>query len=68
MGSKPYPTYVTGPQPNGSWVVGDGQVDYPIPVPKLTSASGYGRRRIALNPNLKDSHRGRSNLRSDPGC
>ena len=24
--SVPYPTYVTGPQPNGSWVVGNGQV------------------------------------------
>ena len=27
--SKPYPTYVTGPQPNGSWVVGNGQVITP---------------------------------------
>jgi len=24
--SEPYPTYVTGPQANGSWVVGDGQI------------------------------------------
>ena len=27
--SKPYPTYVTGPQPNGSWVVSDGQIITP---------------------------------------
>ena len=27
--SVPYPTYVTGPQPNGSWVVGSGQVITP---------------------------------------
>src|SRR6267154_6367208 len=27
--SEPFPTYVTGPQPNGSWVVGSGQVITP---------------------------------------
>src|SRR6516225_5314032 len=27
--SVPYPTYVTGPQPDGSWVVGDGAVITP---------------------------------------
>src|SRR4029077_16202489 len=27
--SKLYPTYFTGPQPNGSWVVSDGQVVNP---------------------------------------
>jgi YVTN family beta-propeller protein len=27
--SKPYPTYVTGPQPDGSWVVSSGQVITP---------------------------------------
>ena len=27
--SKPYPTYVAGPQPNGSWVVSSGQVIIP---------------------------------------
>jgi len=28
--STPFPTYVTGPQPNGSFVVGNGQVITPI--------------------------------------
>src|ERR1700757_1282762 len=48
--SVPYPTYVTGPQPNGSWGVGDGpginpagtQVDLGIRV---------RAKAIALNPN-----------------
>ncbi|HYA24639.1 MAG TPA: hypothetical protein VEF05_10800, partial [Terriglobales bacterium] len=27
--SREFPTYVTGPQPNGSWVVSDGQIITP---------------------------------------
>ena len=27
--SVPYPTYFTGPQPNGSWVVSSGQIITP---------------------------------------
>jgi YVTN family beta-propeller protein len=47
-----YPTYVTGPQSNGSWVVGDGQVITPS-----GTQVGLGIRvrakAIALNPNAK---------------
>src|ERR1700758_2137702 len=50
--SVPYPTYATGPQPNGSWVVGDGQV-----IPPAGTQVDLGIRvrakAIALNPNVK---------------
>ena len=50
--SKPYPTYVTGPQPNGSWVVGDGQVLTPAGV-QVDLGNRVRAKAIALNPNLR---------------
>jgi hypothetical protein len=46
--SKEYPTYVTGPQPNGSGVVGDGQIITPAEFGIRVRAKA-----IALNPNVK---------------
>ncbi len=48
--SKPYPTYVTGPQPNGSWVVGDGQVITPAGT-QVDLGIRVRAKAIALNPN-----------------
>ncbi len=50
--SKPYPTYVTGPQPNGSWVVGDGQVLTPAGM-QVDLGIRVRAKAVALNPNLK---------------
>jgi YVTN family beta-propeller protein len=50
--SKPYPTYVTGPQPNGSWVVGNGQVITPAGT-QVDLGIRVRAKSIALNPNLK---------------
>jgi YVTN family beta-propeller protein len=50
--SKPYPTYVTGPQPNGSWVVSDGQVLTPAGT-QVDLGIRVRAKAIALNPNLK---------------
>jgi YVTN family beta-propeller protein len=50
--SKPYPTYVTGPQPNGSWVVGDGQVLTPAGI-QVDLGNRVRAKAVALNPNLK---------------
>ncbi|HXY09017.1 MAG TPA: bifunctional YncE family protein/alkaline phosphatase family protein [Terriglobales bacterium] len=50
--SKPYPTYVTGPQPNGSWVVGDGQVITPAGT-QVDLGIRVRAKAIALNPNVK---------------
>ncbi|HXJ90098.1 MAG TPA: bifunctional YncE family protein/alkaline phosphatase family protein [Candidatus Binatia bacterium] len=50
--SKPYPTYVTGPQPNGSWVVGDGQVLTPAGM-QVDLGNRVRAKAIALNPNLR---------------
>jgi YVTN family beta-propeller protein len=50
--SLPYPTYVTGPQPNGSWVVGDGQVITPAGV-QIDLGIRVRAKAIALNPNLR---------------
>ena len=50
--SKPYPTYVTGPQSNGSWVVGDGQVINPAGM-QVDLGIRVRAKAIALNPNLK---------------
>ena len=50
--SKPYPTYVTGPQPNGSWVVGDGQILTPAGV-QVDLGNRVRAKAIALNPNLR---------------
>src|SRR5215831_3663024 len=50
--SVPYPTYVTGPQPNGSWVVGDGQVITPAGT-QVDLGIRVRAKAIALNPNLR---------------
>jgi DNA-binding beta-propeller fold protein YncE len=50
--SKPYPTYVTGPQPNGSWIVGSGQVLTPTGT-QVDLGIRIRAKAIALNPNLK---------------
>ena len=50
--SKPYPTYVTGPQPNGSWVVSSGQVITPAGT-QVDLGIRVRAKAIALNPNLK---------------
>jgi len=47
--SKPYPTYVTGPQKNGSWVVGDGQVITPAGT-QVDLGIRVRAKAIALNP------------------
>src|SRR5215469_5566362 len=49
--SKPYPTYVTGPQPNGSWVVGNGQLITPSGI-QVDLGIRVRAKAIALNPNL----------------
>jgi YVTN family beta-propeller protein len=50
--SVPYPTYVTGPQPNGSWVVGDGQVITPTGT-QVDLGIRVRAKAIALNPSLR---------------
>jgi YVTN family beta-propeller protein len=50
--SKPYPTYVPGPQPNGSWVVGDGQVLTPAGL-QVDLGIRVRAKAVALNPNLR---------------
>ena len=50
--SVPYPTYVTGPQSNGSWVVGDGQIITPSGT-QVDLGIRVRAKAIALNPNLK---------------
>src|SRR5215831_11745231 len=50
--SKPYPTYVTGPQSNGSWVVGNGQVLTPAGI-QVDLGIRVRAKAIALNPNLR---------------
>lgn len=50
--SVPYPTYETGPQPNGSWVVSSGQVI--TPAGKQVNLGNQVRAKaIALNPNVR---------------
>ncbi|MGA8541634.1 MAG: hypothetical protein WB566_19180, partial [Terriglobales bacterium] len=48
--SVPYPTYVTGPQPNGSWVVSSGQVISPAGT-QVDLGIRVRAKAIALNPN-----------------
>jgi YVTN family beta-propeller protein len=48
--SKPYPTYVTGPQSNGSFVVGNGQVITPAGT-QVDLGIRVRAKAIALNPN-----------------
>src|ERR1700729_2536734 len=50
--SKPYPTYVTGPQPNGSWVVSSGQVITPAGT-QVDLGIRVRAKAIALNPTLR---------------
>jgi len=50
--SKEYPTYVTGPQKNGSWVVGDGQIITPAGT-QVNLGIRVRAKAIALNPNIK---------------
>ena len=50
--SKEYPKYVTGPQPNGSWVVGSGQVINPAGT-QVDLGIRVRAKAIALNPNSK---------------
>jgi YVTN family beta-propeller protein len=49
--SVAYPTYVTGPQPDGSWVVGDGQVITPAGT-QVDLGIRVRAKAIALNPNV----------------
>ena len=56
--SVPYPTYVTGPQPNGSWVVSTGQVITPAGT-QVDLGIRVRAKAIALNPNAAHSHRRR---------
>jgi YVTN family beta-propeller protein len=48
--SKEFPTYVTGPQPDGSWVVGNGQVLTPAGT-QVNLGIRVRAKSIALNPN-----------------
>jgi YVTN family beta-propeller protein len=48
--SVPFPTYVTGPQPDGSWVVGNGQVINPKGI-QVGLGNRVRAKAIALNPN-----------------
>ena len=50
--SKEYPTYFTGPQPNGSWVVSSGQVITPAGT-QVDLGIRVRAKAIALNPNVK---------------
>jgi YVTN family beta-propeller protein len=50
--SVPYPTYVAGPQRNGSWVVSSGQVISPAGT-QVDLGIRVRAKAIALNPNLR---------------
>ena len=50
--SKEYPKYVTGPQKNGSWVVGDGQIITPAGT-QVDLGIRVRAKAIALNPTAK---------------
>jgi hypothetical protein len=49
--SVPYPTYVTGPQPDGSWVVSDGQIITPAGT-QVNLGIRVRAKAIAVNPNV----------------
>jgi YVTN family beta-propeller protein len=51
--SKEFPTYVTGPQPNGSWVVGNGQVLTPAGL-QVNLGNQVRAKALALNPNVRN--------------
>src|SRR5215475_3955089 len=48
--SNPYPTYSAGPQPDGSWVVGSGQVITPAGT-QVNLGIRVRAKAVALNPN-----------------
>src|SRR3984885_7270361 len=50
--SNLYPTYVAGPQPNGSWVVSSGQVINPAGT-QVNLGIRVRAKAVALNPHLK---------------
>jgi YVTN family beta-propeller protein len=50
--SKEFPTYVTGPQPNGSWVISDGAVITPTGT-QVDLGIRVRAKAIALNPNAR---------------
>src|SRR3984893_5623564 len=50
--SQEYPTYFTGPQPNGSWVVSSGQVLPPAGI-QVNLGNQVRAKAIALNPNAR---------------
>jgi YVTN family beta-propeller protein len=50
--SKEFPTYFTGPQPNGSWVVSSGQIITPAGV-QVNLGNQVRAKAIALNPNVR---------------
>ena len=50
--SQEFPTYFTGPQPNGSWVVSSGQVITPAGI-QVNLGDRVRAKAIALNPNLR---------------
>jgi YVTN family beta-propeller protein len=50
--SKEFPTYFTGPQPNGSWVVSSGQVITPAGI-QVNLGNQVRAKAIALNPNVR---------------
>jgi len=50
--SKPFPTYTTGPQPNGSWVVSSGQVITPAGK-QVDLGIRVRAKAIAINPNTQ---------------
>ncbi len=49
--SMPFPTYVTGPQANGSWVVSSGQIITPAGT-QIDLGNRVRAKAIALNPNV----------------
>src|SRR5208282_85909 len=50
--SKEFPTYYTGPQPNGSWVVSSGQVLTPAGI-QVDLGNQVRAKAIAVNPNIR---------------
>jgi len=50
--SEPFPIYVTGPQPNGSWVVGSGQIITPAGT-QVDLGIRVRAKAIALNPAVR---------------
>src|SRR5580658_5656231 len=50
--SQEFPTYYTGPQPNGSWVVSNGQILTPAGI-QVNLGDRVRAKAIALNPNVR---------------